>query len=77
MTVTYCDITDNEIENGTTSSAWRIRQRRYTTIQGKDLSSEGVQKLEAEMYSEMKDNDRFNFREYKRILSEKLAQLTE
>ena len=77
MTVTYCDVTGNEIEYATTTYSWRTRNRRYDMIRGRDLSVEGLRKLESEVFAEMSRKERFNFREYKKVLGAKLAELTD
>ena len=77
MTVTYCDVTGNEIENATTNYAWRIRDRRFDAIRGRDFSVEGLRKLEDAVREEMAQEERFNFMEYKRILGAKIAEMTE
>lgn len=77
MTVLYCDITGNEIVNGTTSCAWRVRNRRFTQIRGRELSLGGISRLEEEINKEMSKRDRFSFKEYKQTLTQKLAELTE
>ncbi|MBT3276245.1 MAG: hypothetical protein HN368_24065 [Spirochaetales bacterium] len=77
MTVTYCDVTGNEIENATTNYAWRIRDLRFDTIRGRDFSVDGLRKLEKAVKDEMEKEDRFNFMEYKRILGEKITAMAE
>ncbi len=77
MTITYCDVTGDEIEYATTNYAWRIRDRRFDTIKGRDFSVGGLSKLENAVRNEMAQDDRFNFMEYKRILAEKIAEMTE
>ena len=76
MTATYCDITGNEVDNATTNYAWRIRESRYNVIRGRDFSVEGLQKLEDAVYGEMGESDRFSFKEYKRILADKIERMT-
>ena len=77
MTVTYCDITKKEIENATTNYAWRIRNRRYDVVYGRDISVEGMQELESEVFKELAKNERFNFLEYKKALADKITDMTE
>lgn len=77
MTATYCDITGNEIENATTNYAWRIRESRYDVIRGRDFSVEGMKILQDAVVDEMAQGDRFDFMEYKRVLAEKIDELTE
>ena len=77
MIVTYCDITGNEIQNGTTSYVWRNRARKTETILGRDFSVEGRQKLEDAVLDEIAQGPRFDFLEYKRILAEKIQVMTE
>ncbi len=77
MTTTYCDITGNEIENATTNYAWRIRESRFDVIRGRDFSVEGMQILNDSVIEEMGQSERFDFMEYKRILADKIDELTE
>lgn len=77
MTVTYCDVTGNEIRSATTNYSWKIRNRRYDVVRGRDFSVEGLQKLESEVYSEMAKNDRFSFTAYKKALATKISELTD
>ena len=77
MTTTYCDITGNEIENATTNYAWRIRESRFDVIRGRDFSVEGMQILNDAVIEEMGQSERFDFMEYKRILADKIDELTE
>ena len=77
MTITYCDVTGNEIENATTNYTWKIRDRRYDSMRGRDFSTDGMQKLEKAVWDEMAKNDRFNFIEYKRTLVGKIHELTD
>ncbi len=76
MTVTYCDITGKEIENATTSYAWRIRSRRYDAIKGRDFSVDGLKQLEDAVIGELAGEKTFDFREYKRLLAEKIDEMT-
>lgn len=76
MTVTYCDITSDEIENATTNYAWRIRDRRYDVVLGRDISVAGLKKLDETIFAEMGNEERFSFAKYKQVLSEKLQDLT-
>ena len=77
MTIMYCDITGDEIANGTTSPAWRARNRRYYQLMGRDMSNNGLQKLEDEVRDVMSKKSKFSFTDYKATLKEKLEQLTE
>ena len=77
MTVTYCDVTGNEIRSATTNYSWKIRNRRYDVLRGRDFSVEGLQKLENEVYAEMAKNERFSFTAYKNALSTKISELTD
>jgi|APSaa5957512622_1039677.scaffolds.fasta_scaffold405567_1 hypothetical protein len=77
MTITYCDITGNEVSNATTNYAWRIRDRRYDMIKGRDFSVEGLAKLEAAVREELGQNERYNYMEYKAVLARKIAKMTE
>lgn len=77
MVVTYCDVTGNEIENGTNNYVWRRRERKYETIIGRDFSVEGRQKIEDAVLAEMGQGPRFDFLEYKRILAEKINEMTD
>ena len=77
MTVTYCDITGNEIQNGTANYVWRHRARKTETILGRDFSVEGRQKLEDAVLDEIAQGPRFDFMEYKRILAEKIQEMTD
>jgi hypothetical protein len=77
MTITYCDITGNEVNNATTNYAWRIRDRRYDMIKGRDFSVEGLAKLEAAVREELGQNERYNYMEYKAVLARKIAKMTE
>jgi len=77
MTVTYCDITGDEIRNATTNYAWKIRNRRYDVIRGRDFSVDGLQKLESAVFDEMAKGDRFSFKAYKEALANKISELTE
>lgn len=77
MTVTYCDVTGNEIRSATTNYSWKIRNRRYDMVRGRDFSVEGLEKLESEVYSEMAKNDRFSFSVYKKALASKISELTD
>ncbi len=76
MTITYCDITGNEVANATTNYAWRIRDRRYDTIKGRDFSVDGLAKLEAAVREELGQNERYNYMEYKAVLARKIAEMT-
>jgi hypothetical protein len=76
MTVMYCDITGKEIEYATTGYSWRTRGRQYIAIQGRDLSLEGLQKLDSEVYNQMSQSERFSFKAYKKALSTKINELT-
>ena len=75
MTVTYCDVTEKEVENATTSYAWRIRKRRYDIIAGRDLSVDGLKTVEDAVRAEMAKSETYDFMTYKRILAEKLREL--
>lgn len=75
MVVTYCDVTNKEIENATTNYAWRLRDRRYDTIRGTDLSIDGLKQVEDAVRAELEQSETFNFLEYKRILAQKLSEL--
>lgn len=77
MTITYCDITGKEIENSTTNYAWRIRDRRYDMIKGRDFSVDGLTQLETAVREELQRNERYNYMEYKAILARKIAEMTE
>ena len=77
MTVTYCDVTGQEIENGTKDCAWRVRGRRYARIMGRDLSQEGARKVEDAVIAEMAKKKRFSFTEYKGIYKKTLTEMTE
>ena len=77
MTVLYCDITGNEIVNGTTSCAWRARNRRFTQIKGRELSLGGIARLDEEVFKVMSKKERFSFKDYKQTLTQKLSELTE
>jgi hypothetical protein len=77
MTITYCDVTKKPIEGGTTSYSWEIRKYRYDTLLDKDLSPDGMATVEAEVRKEMEQNTEFSFMERKRILKEKLNELTQ
>ncbi len=76
VTVTYCDVTGNEIENATTSYAWRIRNRRCDAVRGRDFSVDGMKQVEDAVIEELADKDTFSFSEYKRLLAEKIDQMT-
>ncbi|MBN2444729.1 MAG: hypothetical protein JXJ04_25460 [Spirochaetales bacterium] len=76
MTITYCDVTKKPIEGATTAYSWDIRKYRYNTILDKDLSPDGQATLEEEVNKEMQTKSEFNFMEHKRILQEKLKELT-
>ena len=76
MNITYCDITKKPIDNATTNYSWETKEYRYNTIQDKDLSVNGLQKLEDEVYKEMGQRKVFSFMEYKQILQEKLKKMT-
>ena len=75
MTVTYCDVTEKEVENATTSYAWRIRDRRYDIISGRDLSVDGMKIVEDAVRAEMAKSETYDYMTYKRILAEKLREL--
>ena len=77
MTVVYDDVTGEEIEYATTTYSWRTRDRRYTAIRGRDFSIEGLNKLESEVYEEMAKNERFSFKNYKKVLRDKITELTD
>ena len=77
MTVTYCDITGNEVENATTNYAWRIRERRYDVIRGRDFSVEGLQQLEDAVRDELGQKERYSFMDYKETLARKIDEMTE
>jgi hypothetical protein len=77
MTVIYCDVTGKEIEHATQTYSWRTRNRRYKVVRGRDFSIEGYQKLESEVYNVMSKRERFNFKEYKQTLADKIASLTD
>ncbi|MBN2536403.1 MAG: hypothetical protein JXB88_26200 [Spirochaetales bacterium] len=77
MTITYCDVTKKPIEGGTTSYSWEIRNYRYDTVLDKDLSPDGMATLEDEVRKEMGAKTEFNFMEHKRVLKEKLNELTQ
>ncbi len=77
MVVTYCDVTGNEVENGTTQYVWKLRDRKYETIVGRDMSKEGRQKVEDAVLAEIAKGPRFDFMEYKRILQEKTREMTD
>ena len=76
MTITYCDVTKKPIENASNTYSWETKERRYDTIKTKDLSPEGMRKLEKEVFDEMDKNRAFNFMEYKKILAQKLDKVT-
>jgi len=76
MTVTYCDVTKKPIENATTNYTWETRGWRYDTILNKDLSPDGMAKLENSVRKKMEESNRFDFMEHKRILTEKLKKLS-
>ncbi len=77
MTVTYCDITGNEVENATTNYAWKIRNRRYDVIRGRDFSVEGLAKLEEEVRQELGQKERYSFLDYKETLARKIDEMTD
>lgn len=77
MTISYCDVTGDEIENATTSYAWSIRDRRYDVIKGRDFSVDGLKQLEDAVRGEMEQEERFNFMEYKKVLADKIRELTD
>ncbi|MBN1412005.1 MAG: hypothetical protein JW969_14245 [Spirochaetales bacterium] len=76
MTVIYCDVTKKPIESATTNYTWETRNQRYDTLKNKDLSPEGMSKLQKEVTGEMETKSIFSFGEYKRVLEEKLAKVT-
>jgi len=77
MTVTYCDITGNEVENATNNYAWRIRNRRYDVIRGRDFSVDGLRQLEDAVRDELGQKERFSFMDYKETLARKIDEMTE
>lgn len=77
MTVTYCDITKEEVENGTLNYSWTNRDRMYYTEVGRDMSKEGKEQLEQEVYKEMAKKDHFSFKDYKKAYAKKLLEMTE
>ena len=76
MTITYCDLTGEEIPNATTNYAWRIRDRRFDTIRGKDFSVDGLRQLENAVIEEIGAKKRFSFLDYKATLAQKIEQMT-
>ena len=76
MTITYCDITKKPIENATSNYTWDTKERRYDTILDRDLSPEGMRKLQDEIFKEMDTRKTFNFMEHKQVLEDKLRTMT-
>ena len=77
MTVTYCDVTGTEVENATTNYAWKIRDRRYDVIRGRDFSVDGLAKLEEEVRQELGQKERYSFMDYKETLARKIDEMTD
>ena len=76
MTVTICDVTGEQIDNATTNYTWENRADRYDTLLDKDLSVEGMARLDAAVQEEMETKAEFNFMEYKKARQEHLESLT-
>lgn len=77
MTITYCDITGEEIPNATTNYAWRIRNSRFDQIRGRDFSIEGLKQLENAVIDELGQKNRFSLMDYKKTLAAKIAEMTD
>ena len=77
MIVTYCDVTGDEVASATTEYAWKIRDRRYDSVGGRDLSIEGLKMVEEAVRAELAKSETFDFMDYKRILREKLEEMAD
>jgi hypothetical protein len=76
MNVTYCDITKKPIKNASNVYSWELREFRYDMILDKDISPEGMRKLEDSIRKEMEKRKTFNFLEHKKILKDQLNKAT-
>ncbi|MBN1698377.1 MAG: hypothetical protein JW881_12755 [Spirochaetales bacterium] len=76
MNVTYCDITKKPIQNASNVYSWEMREFRYDMILDKDISPDGMRKLEDSVRKEMEKKRSFNFLEHKKILKEQLDKAT-
>ena len=76
MTITYCDVTKKPIDRASNTYSWEQKERRYDTIKTKDISPDGMRKLEKEVWDEMDKSRTFDYMEYKKILAQKLEKLT-
>jgi hypothetical protein len=76
MTVTYCDVTGDEVPAATTNYSWATREHRYETLLDKDLSPEGRRKLDQAVYEHFSEKEKFDFMEWKTARREALGKVT-